>query len=179
MKTEFQPLPVPDIINFPPKIPGSVLFLCCWKKLATVLRAVAGQSGMKPGPQQLPSVSLKRYYGLRRFEMKRKIVIVDSEPVVRSAVTRILETAGYQVSATAYPTAALDIIKANPPDLVITNVYLPGMTGHEAMRMFKNECPGIRVLMVSGLPDEEVIQKWIQEEGFAAFPKPFSANALG
>ena len=62
--------------------------------------------------------------------------------------------------------------------LVITNVYLQGITCHDAMRLLKDHCPDLPVLMVSGLPDESAIQEWIGEDGFDTFPKPFQAGAL-
>jgi DNA-binding NtrC family response regulator len=64
------------------------------------------------------------------------------------------------------------------PDLLITNVFLPGSTGHDAMRVIKERCPGLRVLMISGLPDDQTIQSWLAEEGFDAFPKPFAPKDL-
>ena len=48
---------------------------------------------------------------------------------------------------------------------MITNVYLQGITGHEAMRLSKDHFPGLQVLMLSGLPDETAIQEWIGEMG--------------
>src|SRR3954453_14085306 len=113
-----------------------------------------------------------------REGMSRTIVIVDSEPVVRDTISRILEREGYQVLPTEHPKAALDLIKVSNPCLVITNVNLLGITGHDAMRMFKEGCPGVPVLMVSGLPECETIRHWIEEDGFDAFPKPFSADQL-
>jgi DNA-binding response OmpR family regulator len=64
------------------------------------------------------------------------------------------------------------------PDLILTNVFLPGITGHDAMKLLKETCPGVPILMVSGLPDSPTIQDWIREVGFDAFPKPFTPQAL-
>ena len=74
--------------------------------------------------------------------------------------------------------AALKTLEGPLPDLLLTNVYFPGLTGHEAMHLFKERCPGLKVLMVSGLPNGDVIQKWTGEDGFDVFPKPFTAQAL-
>ncbi len=113
-----------------------------------------------------------------RSRMIKTIVVVDAEPVVRSVVTRILEREGYAVRSTGDVKEALTLVKSAKPDLVVTNVSLPGITGHDAMRLFKKEFPELRVLMVSGLPDHEVLREWIREEGFDAFPKPFTADQL-
>jgi len=97
---------------------------------------------------------------------------------VRGVIQAILEREGYNVKPLADPRVAVELIRRAPPSLIITNVFLPGMTGHEAMRLFKETCPAMPVLMVSGLPDSEVIQRWMSEDGFDAFPKPFSAEQL-
>ena len=110
--------------------------------------------------------------------METTIIVVDAEPVVRSIVTKTLEGAGYVVHGTDDVNTALDLCRMNPPALVLTNVFLPGITGHEALRLFKMHCPGVPVLMVSGLPDSDVIRHWMEEDGFDAFPKPFLPKDL-
>ncbi len=107
-----------------------------------------------------------------------KILVVDAEPVVRSAVTNILEHAGYIVFPVDTVEGALRVIETSRPDLLLTNVSLPGITGHEAMRIFREKSPTLPVLMVSGLPDEDIIRDWMGEEGWDVFPKPFSAQDL-
>jgi DNA-binding response OmpR family regulator len=46
------------------------------------------------------------------------------------------------------------------------------------MRLLKGMCPSLRVLMVSGLPDEATIQEWAGADGFDTFPKPFGTQEL-
>jgi CheY-like chemotaxis protein len=53
--------------------------------------------------------------------------VLDPEPVVRSVIARILDQAGYTVEAFESVQMAVEIVKAARPDLVITNVYLPGI----------------------------------------------------
>lgn len=106
------------------------------------------------------------------------IVVIDSEPIVRNVMTQILGRAGYQVRATGEPDMAFEMVRQSRPDLVITNVFLRGLTGHDAMQRLRLEFPGLRILMVSGLPDDEVIRNWTNKDGFDAFPKPFTAEAL-
>jgi len=108
--------------------------------------------------------------------MREVVVVVDPEPVVCTVVRNILEQEGYRVFAVADPRAALETIRRHKAALVITNINLPGMSGHDAMALFKQACPGLPVLMLSGLPDSDVIRRWMAEDGFDAFPKPFSAR---
>ncbi len=108
--------------------------------------------------------------------MREVVVVVDPEPVVCNAVRNILEKEGYRVFAVPDPQSALETIRHHKAALLITNINLPGMSGHDAMSLFKQACPGLPVLMLSGLPDSDVIQRWMAEDGFDAFPKPFSAR---
>jgi DNA-binding NtrC family response regulator len=107
-----------------------------------------------------------------------RILILDAEPVVRSVVASILKSGGYTVDQAATVPAALDLVKSRETDLLLTNVYLPGITAREAIEMFKTKYPELPVLIVSGLPDSELIQEWAGRVGFDTFPKPFAAQEL-
>jgi DNA-binding NtrC family response regulator len=107
-----------------------------------------------------------------------RIVILDAEPVVRTVVSAILKRDGYTVEQAATVPAALEVVKQKRTDLLLTNVYLPGMTGREAVQMFKKAYPELPVLIVSGLPDNDLIQEWAGTVGFDTFPKPFAAQEL-
>jgi DNA-binding NtrC family response regulator len=61
---------------------------------------------------------------------------------------------------------------------VLTNVFLNGITGCEAMRQIKDRYPDVRVLMVSGVPDDVAILESSKMDGFDVFPKPFKARDL-
>ena len=106
------------------------------------------------------------------------ILVIDSEPTVRTVVTRILESGGHSVAATGDFKLAVEMLRNTLPDLVVTNVFLRGIAGHDAMFQLKREFPKVKVLMVSGLPDERVISEWMAEPGFDVFPKPFKSNDL-
>ena len=64
------------------------------------------------------------------------------------------------------------------PDLLISNLYLPATTGHDAARLLRKTCPNIRVLMVAGLPDDRSVCDRAEDEDFDLFPKPFAADDL-
>jgi DNA-binding NtrC family response regulator len=107
-----------------------------------------------------------------------RIVILDAEPVVRSVVTAILQRDGYTVEQAEDVPAALHMVKSKTTDLLLTNVYLPGITGREAVQIIKEACPKLPVLVVSGLPDSDVLEEWAGTVGFDTFPKPFAAKEL-
>src|SRR5687767_8067485 len=110
--------------------------------------------------------------------MNRTILVLDAEPIVRSVVTKILERDGYSVHAVGDLNAALKLVKECTPDMLLTNLYVPGTTGHEAAKLLRDHCPNMRVLMVAGLPDDKRICDRAAEEEFELFPKPFRADEL-
>ena len=106
------------------------------------------------------------------------IVVIDSEPIVRNVMSEILRRAGYRIRATGEPETAFEMVRQDRPDLVITNVFLRGSRSHDVMQRLRSEIPNLRILLVSGLPDDEVVRTWANKDGFDAFPKPFTAQAL-
>jgi DNA-binding response OmpR family regulator len=110
--------------------------------------------------------------------MPGRVMVLDAEPVVRSTIADILTRGGYAVEPVATLDLALESIRQERPALLLTNVYLPGVTGRDAVRRVKEACPELPVLMVSGLPDEDVIHQWAGKNGFDTFPKPFTAQEL-
>nr|WP_246357135.1 GAF domain-containing protein [Pyxidicoccus fallax] len=64
----------------------------------------------------------------------RKVLIVDDEPDVREFLSRILEEAGAKTSVAADATAALESIAACSPDLLLSDIGLPGVDGYELLQ---------------------------------------------
>jgi CheY-like chemotaxis protein len=80
------------------------------------------------------------------------ILLLDSEPVVRSVLKDILETAGYVVLATGSLGVAVDELARCKIDLVITHPYVNSIPGHEAAKYLRTRCPQrLPVLFVAGL----------------------------
>ena len=105
------------------------------------------------------------------------ILILNSEPVVRSIIKDILEREGYVVLATGDLGTAVDIMNDCAPDLLLTNIDFP-TSGHDAAQYLKKRCPKMRVLIVAGLPDDQRIEDRTLGAGFEVFPKPFSVTEL-
>jgi DNA-binding response OmpR family regulator len=105
------------------------------------------------------------------------ILILNSEPVVRSVIKDILEREGYVVLATGDLGTAVDIMSDCAPDLLLTNMDFP-TSGHDAAQYLKKKCPKMRVLIMAGLPDDQRIEDRTSGAGFEVFPKPFSVAEL-
>jgi CheY-like chemotaxis protein len=64
----------------------------------------------------------------------KRILLVDDDGLVRRGAHRLLERAGYEVWETASAKVALDLLVRMPMDLVITDIYMPGMNGIALIR---------------------------------------------
>jgi DNA-binding response OmpR family regulator len=110
--------------------------------------------------------------------MNTTILLLVSDPLIRSVLRETLEHEGYVVRATGDLGQAVDRLKETLPDLLITRTYVESMPGHEAAMYLLTKCPTMRVLMVGGLLDDKRLQYRAELQGFEVFPKPYSAAEL-
>jgi len=104
------------------------------------------------------------------------ILIVDDDPSTRFVLRLILEKEGYKIVEAGNGAAALDMIRPDPlPDIVMTDLMMPVMTGVELVRRLRSEprTAKIRIVVVSGNP--EAAQGL---EVDAIVTKPFNAVKL-
>jgi DNA-binding response OmpR family regulator len=106
-----------------------------------------------------------------------RILVVDDDPTVSEVVTRYLEHEGYVVECFADGRLALDSATANPPDLVVLDLMLPGMDGLEVCRRLREIGP-LPVIMLTARGDEtdRVVGLEIGADDYVT--KPFSPREL-
>ncbi len=88
---------------------------------------------------------------------KNKILIVDDESTSLTALQKILDPEGYEISVATDGENALDLVVANPPDLILLDIVMPGMDGHEVCRRVKADpdTKDIPIIFVTIMGDEE------------------------
>lgn len=79
-----------------------------------------------------------------------RVLVVDDQPQFRSATARLLEREGYDTLEAADGAEALRLVAAQPPDLVITDLFMPGTDGLEFIRGLARSRPATKVIAVSG-----------------------------
>jgi CheY-like chemotaxis protein len=110
--------------------------------------------------------------------LKTTILLLVSDPIVRSILTETLENEGYMVLAASDLGQAVDRLKHSEPDLLITRNYVQGLPGHDAAIYLRTKCTKMRVLMVGGHLDDQRLRDRIAIQGFEVFPKPYTAAEL-
>jgi CheY-like chemotaxis protein len=108
------------------------------------------------------------------------ILLVEDETVVRQLVAEILETTGYTVLQAGDGPSALELLRrhAEPVELLVTDVVMPGMSGPEVAKAVTAMRPGMQVLYTSGYTDQAIGHHGVLEPGIAFLQKPFSADDL-
>ena len=110
--------------------------------------------------------------------LKETILLVDDEQSVRAIVLKILRRAHYNVLEAENGEAAIRIAEAHQGkiDLVITDMFMPGLRGREVVERLAPTRPGLRALFISGYADQDA--RTGVPGGANFLNKPFSGKEL-
>lgn len=83
-------------------------------------------------------------------DRKRRIIVVDDEPVIASTLAIILRQTGFDVASFTEPFEALNAARVEAPDLLISDVVMPELSGVDLAIQIQESCPNCKVLLFSG-----------------------------
>lgn len=108
------------------------------------------------------------------------IFLLDDEPTIVLTWALILTKRGYKVEAFSDPQLALERIRQHPPDLLVSDVGLPEMTGIDLAITLLTERIGTKVLLVSGQAGtaEQLEDAVMKGHEFEVLPKPVGPALL-
>ncbi len=108
--------------------------------------------------------------------MPPRILVVDDEPMVRALIA--LTDEGYEVVAVANGQAALDAARGAeaPFDMIVTNNYMPGLSGAELIERVREDFPNLPILHVDDIARRKPVDALPQD--VPTIYKPFSIAAL-
>ncbi|MEW6264166.1 MAG: sigma-54 dependent transcriptional regulator [Thermodesulfobacteriota bacterium] len=108
----------------------------------------------------------------------RPILVVDDEPHPRQVLFEALTRLGHAVDLAEDGLAALDKLRENNFDLIISDVRMPRLDGLELLRMVKKTWPHLPVVLVTGYGSIEGAVQAMREGAFDYFLKPFSMDLI-
>lgn len=109
----------------------------------------------------------------------KHILVVDDEPALQRAARRTLQSFGYRVTTVGSAEEALAAIEAEPPDLVLTDHSMPGMTGLALAMSLKVERPSLPVVIFTGAINSPELEGVVMRGHVAALvSKPWSSDDL-
>ena len=107
-----------------------------------------------------------------------RILVVEDEPAMRAIIVETLTRLGYRIVQASDAAAALAALEAGEsPDLLITDVGLPGLNGRQLAEQARRLRPGMRVLFITGYAGPVVRAEFL-EEGMDMIAKPFTLDAF-
>ncbi len=90
------------------------------------------------------------------FQTRRKIMVVDDDTVVCTALSALLQARGYSVTCRSQAIGTSLAILRDKPDVVVLDVDMPGLTGDAISKILLNNKPAPAVIFYSSRSDEEL-----------------------
>lgn len=111
---------------------------------------------------------------------KQTILIIEDDSFLLYSLVKVLQRKGYHTLISTNSDEALEVTKnfPNSIDIILMDVVLPKKNGIEVAQMLKKECPGAKILYISGYSDKEVIKSQIIDKGLPFLQKPFNPDKL-
>src|SRR5690554_2058544 len=108
-------------------------------------------------------------------ETSHSILIVDDTQQNVQVLSQILRDAGYKVLAAFNGSSALNLISKRPPDMILLDVMMPGMSGFEVAERLKKDpkFAAIPIIFLSALDEIEAKMKAFESGGVDYITKPF------
>jgi CheY-like chemotaxis protein len=110
----------------------------------------------------------------------QRILVVDDNEHMREATCDILELEGYTVLAATDGRQALHLIQQSPPDLILTDILMPGMDGYSLCEAVRSEPGGVTIpfIFVTAQPEQSDLLKGKVLAAEDCLTKPFTAEEL-
>lgn len=110
--------------------------------------------------------------------MKETILVIDDEKEILENCRRILQHSGYRCLTLSDSESCLEIFQSGKPDLVITDLKMPGKGGLEVLREIKSADSKVPIILFTAFATWETAISAIKDGAFDYIAKPFSAEQL-
>ena len=111
-------------------------------------------------------------------DMKWEIVLIDDEEGIRKVMSIALLDSGYSVLTAENGNAGVKLCRDSPPQIVITDIKMPGMDGLQVLEILKKELPEIEVIVMTAFGDIEITIRAMQLDASDFITKPINDDAL-
>ena len=118
--------------------------------------------------------------GPQATRTRQRVLVVDDEPLIAQTVTAILNAHGFEALESTSAEDALHLAHSFQPDIVLSDVLMPRMTGVDLGVRLRNELPQTRVLLFSGQAATSELMRRVEDKAYdlEIFPKPVHPGEL-
>jgi DNA-binding NtrC family response regulator len=104
---------------------------------------------------------------MSEFAAQIRVFVVDDEGVIASSLAMILRfQGGFHATSFTDPMAALQAARIDAPDLLISDVVMPGLTGIDLAIQVQQHCPGCKILLFSGQAATGHLLESLRDRGY-------------
>lgn len=109
-----------------------------------------------------------------------KIIVVDDEPVIADTLVNILNGEGYDALCVSDGESAIQLARMLVPDVIVTDVIMPGIDGIESAKAIMKFLPNCRIILFSGQAASTDLMAKARAEGysFEVLAKPINPDML-
>jgi two-component system response regulator AtoC len=107
-----------------------------------------------------------------------RILVVDDELFVRELLLEFLSAQGYEVLLADSGEKAVEVIQAQPADIVLVDLKMPGIDGIETLKQIKKIAPDVLAIIMTGYPTIESSIEALRHGASDYVVKPFKLNDL-
>jgi DNA-binding response OmpR family regulator len=106
------------------------------------------------------------------------VLVVDDEAGIRLTVQAFLERAGYQTAVAEDGKQALSLLDRTPPDLILADFLMPGLSGRRLLEQFRARAPTVPLIVMSGEPTPASVSAAAHVHAADYLCKPFVKGEL-
>jgi DNA-binding NtrC family response regulator len=106
------------------------------------------------------------------------VVVADDDAAVREAHAKLLRKKGFEVATAADGEKALALLQETAPEVLVTDLHMPGLNGLQLLHRAREEFPELVVVLVTGLPDVETAVRAMQNGAEHYLTKPVQIDEL-
>ena len=107
-----------------------------------------------------------------------RLLLIDDEPAIRRVMSLDLSSDGYEVICAEDGEHGMDLFESQQPDLVVTDLKMPGIDGIEVLRRIKQKSPETEVIVITGHGDLELAIEALKLQASDFITKPINGAAL-
>jgi two-component system response regulator (stage 0 sporulation protein F) len=109
---------------------------------------------------------------------EKKVLIVDDQNGIRILLMEVFSSEGYMTFQAPNGKIALEIVRAESPDLVLLDMKIPGMDGLEILKHIKEADSEIKVIMMTAYGELDMIKEATELGALMHFTKPFDIDEI-